>query len=90
MTTNSVQAPDGWIAVATGPQEVTVSFKSGVGEQRHAADGQPEAADGHYIGLVGDRQNVPAGQTLEVNGSGRLVVTAETFHADFNALPAAS
>jgi len=87
MGTRSVKIA-GRLSVAAGPQSVTVSFKDGVGEWFIVAAGS-SSNHGHWFGQPREPFGLEAGQTLEVEGHGILVVTAETFSSAFEALPAA-
>ena len=84
MGTRSVNV-DGKVAVAAGPQAVTVSWKEGVGEWS-ISEGSHTTNHGHWFGQVREPVNLVAGQTLEVDGVGLLVATATTFTTAFDAL----
>lgn len=88
MGTRSVSL-SGRIAVAAGPQVVTVSWKEGVGEWFIVANGDT-SVHGHWFGQFREPFDLEAGQTLEVEGNGTLVATATTFEAGFTNLPAAT
>lgn len=85
MPTESVNMPIGPLDVASGAQNVTVSFEDGVGEWQ-IRTGTTVSAHGHWLGQRSYSTALVAGETLTLTGTGVLVATADSFTSQFNAL----
>ncbi|MEM6373735.1 MAG: hypothetical protein AAF727_13270 [Pseudomonadota bacterium] len=86
MATQSISMPNQPLDVATGAQNVTVSFADGSGEWQITSGGAL-SRHGHWLGQKSASLALADGETLTITGAGILVATADTFSAAFDALP---
>ncbi|MBW4708611.1 hypothetical protein KX928_12535 [Roseobacter sp. YSTF-M11] len=80
MATRNVDmdADNGWLHVATGPQNATFGFKTGVGEYATELNADVPPADGVWSGLAPTSLALVANEKLYIQGQGRLVLIADT------------